>query len=380
MDMSWSPDDRKFQQSARTWLEKHVPRTPRPEDETEARDFDLRWQQAQFRGGWAGIHWPKSHGGQGLSPLKQFIWHQECARAGAPDIGVCFVGNNHAGPILIDHGDPQQQAHLANILSGSEVWCQGFSEPHAGSDLAAIRTSGTIDGDTLVICGEKLWSSYAQHADYQELLVRTDPDSQRQRGLSWVICDMRTPGIRVRPIRQLDGRPEFCSITYDEVRIPIRNVVGGLGNGWSVAMSTLSLERGAGFIIDQERLAHRIEELIQLAVERDANALVFEELGMLRAEISSLQAFSLKNILRSESGENLGAEGSITKVLLSMLTQKASRLSMDILGADSLARTRSGAKWIDRYLRSYQTSLGAGTNEIQLEVVAERLLDLPRGR
>jgi alkylation response protein AidB-like acyl-CoA dehydrogenase len=389
MDLNWSDDEIEFRARARAWLADHVPKHKRPDEGPEVRAYDLDWQRSQFEGGWAGIQWPKAHGGLGLSALKQYIWHEECARANAPDIGVGFVGINHAGPILIQCGDATQQAtYLPPILRGETVWCQGFSEPGAGSDLSNISTSGRVEGDALIVNGEKIWSSYAQYADYQELLLRTDPGSRRTQGLTWAICDMHAPGITIRPIRQLDGRPEFCSILYDEVRIPLVNVVGGLGNGWSVAMSTLSLERGTAFTADQERLAVRVEALIEHAqrvVSRAGPRMIDDEsvaerLGMLRAEIAALRALSLQGISRINRGAAIGAEGSMVKLYLSLVSQRTAQLSMQMLGADSLYRSDDGPEWVNHYLRSYQTSVGAGTNEIQHEIIAERLLGLPRAR
>ena len=200
------------------------------------REFDLEWQRRQWAGGWAGVSWPVEYQGRGLPLLHQLIWLEECARIGAPDIDSRFVAVNHAGPTLIANGSEEQKAfHLPKILRGEVLWCQGFSEPQAGSDLASLRATGVVDGDDLVVSGQKLWTSFADLADYQELLVRTGPPEGRHRGLTWVICDMHAPGVEVRPITALDGTIHNCEVFYDNVRIPLSSVVGEIDDGWSVA-------------------------------------------------------------------------------------------------------------------------------------------------
>src|SRR5207245_2200739 len=233
------------------------------------REFDLVWQRLQWEAGWAGIAWPVEYGGRGLPLTQQLVWYEEYARMGLKPIDTRFVGLAHAGPTLIARATPEQQAfHLPKILQGEVVWCQGFSEPEAGSDLASLRTRGVVDGDELVVSGQKVWTSFADVADWQELLVRTNPDAPKHKGISWVICDMRSTGIEVRPIRTMDGGSDFAEVFYDEVRIPLANVVGAIDNGWSVAMSTLSFERGTAFTLNQVQLSSTVERLIELARER----------------------------------------------------------------------------------------------------------------
>jgi alkylation response protein AidB-like acyl-CoA dehydrogenase len=216
--------------------------------------------------GWAGIAWPREYGGRGASLMEQLIWYEEYARAGAPDISTLFVGLNHAAPTLIACGSEEQKAHhLPRILRGDVIWCQGFSEPNAGSDLASLQTRAVIDGDHLVVTGQKIWTSFAHIAEFQELLVRTDPEAPRHRGITWVICPMNAPGIEIRPITTLTGGSDFCEVFYDAVRIPLANVVGQLNDGWRVAMATLSFERGTAFLSEQVRIARRMDELIATA-------------------------------------------------------------------------------------------------------------------
>jgi alkylation response protein AidB-like acyl-CoA dehydrogenase len=260
MELNESQADKDFRASARDWLMSNVPRTTRPTDHQAALEFDKAWQRKQYDGGWAGVNWPKEYGGRGLSGYQYMIWLQECARARAPSTGNAnYTGLFHAGPTLIARGNEQQKAqHLPKILRGEEMWCQGFSEPNAGSDLANIRTTGRIEGDYIVINGHKTWTSNAHFGDCQELLVRTDPASKRHRGLTWVICDMHAPGLTIRPIKTMMGESEVNDTFYDNVRLPVADIVGQVGDGWGVAMSTLSFERGTGYLGEQIELAETV--------------------------------------------------------------------------------------------------------------------------
>ena len=253
-----------FRSECRDWLVDNVPREPRPPEGPEMRQFDCAWQQRQYAGGWAGISWPKEYGGRGASVLEQLIWYEEYARAHAPPAGAMFVALSHAGPTLISAASDAQKAfHLPKILKGEAVWCQGFSEPSAGSDLAALRCRATPDGEDLLVNGTKIWTSYGPHADYQELLVRTDATAARHKGISWVICDMKLPGIEVRPIKAMSGLTQFAQVFYDNVRIPRSNLVSALNDGWRVAMTTLGFERGTGMIGHQLELSTTVERLVR---------------------------------------------------------------------------------------------------------------------
>lgn len=389
MDLDLTPRQQAFREEVRTWLVENVPHDPRPRDGLEARAYDLAWQARQFEAGWAGIAWPRAYGGRGLTTMEQLIWYEEYARAGAPDdVNCCFVGNNHGGPTLILHGSEEQKTHhLPRILRGEVVWCQGFSEPEAGSDLASLRTRAVVDGDDLVVTGTKLWSSFADVADHQELLVRTDPAGVRHHGLTWVILDMDSPGVDVRPIRNMAGEHEFCEVFYDEVRIPLANVVGGLGYGWSVAMSTLGFERGTAFASSQVRLARHVDALIELArrtpgpggrpaIEDHA---VAERLAQAQAEVTALRAMTWAGVSRAERTGAPGPEGSMIRVLYSELSQRVHALAMDILGARGLDLARVDG-WPHRYLYEFAATIGGGTSQIQREIIAERVLGLPRSR
>jgi alkylation response protein AidB-like acyl-CoA dehydrogenase len=393
MDLTLSPEELAFRDEVRTWLAENVPTEPRPHgDGPDAREFDLTWQRAQFDGGWAGISWPAEFGGRGLSTIQQMLWYEEYARAEAPWIGSCFVGINHGGPTLIARATDEHKAfHLPKILRGEVVWCQGFSEPDAGSDLANIKTRAVVDGDELVVTGQKIWTSFADAADYQELLVRTDPGSTRHKGLTWAICDMHAPGITIRQIPTLDRAAEFCEVFYDEVRIPLANVVGDLGDGWSVAMSTLSLERGTGFLAEIIDLTDLINALIEEARERtgpDGRRTVLADdeyarrLGAAKAEITVLRSAAYRSISRNQRNGSPGPEGSMLRLSFGNLLQTVTRLAMEILGVDALHfidRFRRGG-WSGLWLRSFAAGMGGGTFEIQRTIIGERVLGLPRDR
>ena len=270
MDLTFTQEQLAFREQVREWLALNVPAEQQPYgNQAEMAAYDVAWQQRLHEAGWAGIAWPQEYGGRGLTMIEQLIWYEEYARAQAPDVGCLFVGVNHAGPTLIMRGsEAQKKLHLPRILSAEDIWCQGFSEPDAGSDLASLRTRAVVDGNELVVTGQKTWTSYAEVASFQELLVRTDPDVPKHKGLTWVICPMDSPGIEIRVIETMDGSAAFCEVFYDEVRIPIENVVGEVNDGWSVAMTTLSFERGTGFMSEQAALAKSIDLLIGLAQTR----------------------------------------------------------------------------------------------------------------
>lgn len=394
MELRFTDEEEAFRREARAWLEANVPRGPRPaaDDLHERRRYDMAWQRAMFDAGWAGINWPREYGGRGASLMEQLIWYEEYARVGAPEAATAFVGLKHAGPTLIACGDERQKAeHLPRILRGDVVWCQGFSEPNAGSDLAALQTRGVVEGDELVVTGQKVWTSFGQIADYQELLVRTDPDAPKHKGITWVICPMGLPGMEVRPIKTLAGNADFCEVFYDGVRIPLANVVGRLHDGWRVAMATLSFERGTAFIPDQVRLARRLEEVVELArtvpapsgrgraIDDDEIA---RRLALARAEVDAMRAMTYRSVSGSARSGMPGAEGSLIRLFFSELVQRIDRLTLDILGPAALEGfDRDGipaSRWAERYLTGLSQTIGGGTKEIQRNIVGERLLGLPR--
>ena len=252
MDLRYSDSDEAFRAELREWLAVELPQLPPMPargDWTARRGYDTDWQRRLFDAGYAGINWPKEYGGRGASPSEQLVFLEETGRARAPYVGVNFVGLLHAGPTIIAEGTEEQKAaHLPRILEGREVWCQGFSEPNAGSDLASLRTRAVRDGDHYVVTGQKTWCSFGHIGDVGELLVRTDPDAPKHQGITWLMLPMDLPGIEIRPIETVLGSSEFCELFLDEVRVPVANRVGAENDGWRVTNVTLSFERGTAFV------------------------------------------------------------------------------------------------------------------------------------
>lgn len=377
--------DRAFREEVQNWLHDNIPRTVRPTGGPDMREFDLEWQRAQWGGGWAGVGWPTAVGGRGASLLEQMIWHEEYASFGAPPVGACFVGLNHLGPTLIDRASTEQQRdHLPPVLRGEVVWCQGFSEPDAGSDLAALRTTAIIDGDELVIDGQKVWTSYAHLADWQQLLVRTDPTVEKHCGLTCVLCDMRSPGITVRPLRTMANTEDFAEVFYEAVRVPMANVVGGFGDGWSIALATLAYERGTAFTADQVELAIRVDHLIDAArtvtgPDGLRPAIAHEDLAVrlatARAEVIALRAMTYAGVSRIQRDGVPGPETSLIRLFYVELAQRVARLAMDVFGPRGL---EARGHWTHEFLQSFSYSIGGGTSEVQRNIIGERVLALPR--
>lgn len=383
-------EEQVFREEVRDWLHDNVPKEKRPtegdRDGLAMREYDLAWQKKLYEGGWAGISWPKQHGGRGLTLDEMMIWHEETARAHAPSAGCHFVGLNHAGPTLISRGTPEQIAfHLPKILKGDLIWCQGFSEPGAGSDLASLSTRAEIDGDHLVVNGSKIWTSYAMLATYQELLVRTDPTAPKHKGISWVICDMRLPGIEIRPIPTMTGPNDhhFGQVFYTDVRIPLSNVVGQINEGWSVANTTLGHERGTGMIAGQIHQSQSLEDLIDEARKPapDGGPPLIEDqyyasqLAMMRAETAAVRAMSYASIANARHNTP-GPEASLLRMFSTEAQQRVPRLAMEMLGPSVLEHD---SKWSRHFLGSFAATIAAGTIDIQRNIVGERILGLPRG-
>ena len=390
MDLQYTEEDRSFRERARAWLSVNVPRETRHPHGAEAARFDREWQRKLFEHGWAGVAWPRDYGGLGLSGLQQVIWYEELARAEAPHyINTTYIALMHAGPTLILRGTEEQKVfHLPRILSGEALWCQGFSEPNAGSDLAALKTRGRVEGDEVVVNGAKMWTTDAKYADYQELLIRTDSSSERHKGLTWLIGDMRAPGIDIKPIRTMLQDEHVNTVFYDDVRLPVGNVVGEINNGWSTALSTLSFERG--FIGDQLDLYERVNRAIdtagkvrledgRLAIEDDGIA---QRLASLKADALAIRAMTLAHITESDRTGDPGPKGSLMKLIVTGTHKALSETMGEVLGWSFLEfdGDRAAHPWTYDYLWSWVFSISGGTSEIQREITADRLLQLPRAR
>lgn len=394
MDLRDSPAEERFRTELRSWLGgalQTLPPRPDPEDWSGRRAYDTAWQRIVHDAGYAGVHWPAEHGGRGGTPTEQFIFLEESERAGAPRPGVNFVGLLHAGPTLIAEGTPEQRAgHLPGILSGDHVWCQGFSEPGAGSDLAALRTRAVRDGDHYVIDGQKIWTSFAQVADYCELLVRTDPDGPRHRGITWLILPMDTPGIDVRPMRTIAGSSEFSEMFLDGVRVPLANRVGAENDGWRVAMVTFSFERGTAFVGDLLRSHQLVRSLAEVGrtVPHGSGGSVWDdpgvrrELGHIAAELDALWALARRNITRAERGTGSPVAGSVFKLAYSEVRHRLGDLAMRMLGRAGLSLDDvgevEGGDHVKGWIQALSLSIAAGTSQIQRNIISERELGLPR--
>jgi alkylation response protein AidB-like acyl-CoA dehydrogenase len=366
-----------FRHKARAWLADHVPTSPPPVDGPASREYALAWQRVQAAGGWAGLAWPRETGGRGASVLEQIVWFEEYVRAGAPSpLNPTFVGLNHAGPTLIACGTAEQKAfHLPKLIQGESIWCQGFSEPGAGSDFASLKARGTVDGDHLVITGHKLWSSFADIADYQELVVRTDPNAKTGGALTWVICPMNVPGITVRKIKTMAGAYKFCEVFYDEVRVPLSNVVGGLHNGWATAMSTLAFERGTSSLALLLALLEKVERL--LADCPPSRSQLRSRVAQLRAEGAAIRAMNYR--LALDSAESTpDASGSMVRVSFAEYAQRVNAAAVDLYGLAAPEVLGDHGLGHD-YLDAFSETIAGGTSEIQRNIIGERVLGLPKG-
>src|SRR5580700_5381069 len=393
MDLRYTAAEQNFRSDLRSWLAATLPgvgAAPPHDDWPARRAYDLHWQRLLFDPGYAGVDWPSEGGGRGASPVEQLIFKEECERAGAPYVGVNFVGLLHAGPTIIAEGTPaQKERYLPAILRGEEVWCQGFSEPDAGSDLASLRTRAVRDGEDYVVTGSKIWTSHAEVADYCELLVRTGDAGNR--GISWLIMPMDAPGIEIRPLRTIEGTTEFAELFLNEVRVPVANRVGEENDGWRVTMVTLSFERGTAFVgelLECIRLLRALRHVVErLGLLEDAG--VARRIGHLVAAFDALWALTKRNVSEAAQTGVPGIGGSVFKLSFSEARQRLGEFSLTLLGraglcADPLNGPDGGAlgnaEQLHNWFKSISLTIAAGTSQVQRNIVAERILGLPRAR
>ncbi|GHD76687.1 MULTISPECIES: acyl-CoA dehydrogenase [Streptomyces] len=384
MDLTYTEEEREFRARLRAWLAKvlpELPARPSPDDWPGRRAHDTGWQRRLYDAGYAGLHWPLDAGGRGATPTQHLIFLEETERAGAPYVGANFVGLLHAGPTIAAEGTAAQRARwLPPVLRGDEVWCQGFSEPDAGSDLAALRTRAVRDGDDYVVTGSKIWTSHAEVADWCELLVRTGPAAPKHRGITWLAMPMDAPGITVRPLRTLAGSTEFAEVFLDEVRVPVANRVGDENDGWRVTMVTLSFERGTAFVGEVVACRRTLARLARAARAsgRWDDPVLRRKLGRLYGEFGALWRLTQWNVSESQrSGGVPGTGGSVFKLAYSHARQELYDTAAEVLGADSLSLEE---EWTADRLSSLSYTIAAGTSQIQRNIVAERILGLPKGR
>ncbi|WP_030675105.1 acyl-CoA dehydrogenase family protein [Streptomyces rimosus] len=378
MDLTYTPEEEDFRARLREWLAKALPELPaRPDplDWPGRRAYDLGWQRRLYDAGYGSLHWD-------APPALRLIFLEETELAGAPYVGANFVGLLHAGPTIAAEGTDEQRARwLPPILRGEAVWCQGFSEPDAGSDLAALRTRAVRDGDDYVITGQKTWTSHAEIADWCELLVRTDPEAPRHRGISWLAMPMDAPGITVRPLRTLAGPAEFAEVFLDEVRVPVANRVGAEHDGWRVTMVTLSFERGTAFVGEVVACRRTLGGLARTARAngRWDDPVLRRRLGRLNAEFTALWRLIQWNVgAGGEAGGAPGAGGSVFKLRYSQARQELYDAAAEVLGASGALD--ADQEWTAARLSSLSYTIAAGTSQIQRNIIAERILGLPKGR
>ena len=396
MDFTLSPDQEAFRQRVRRWLEANIPddwtrfglsEVPRP----EAYAFLRKWQATLYDAGFIGITWPKEYGGQGLTFVEEMILHQEMALQKAPPM-LNVLGVGMAGPTIIAYGtEEQKKRYPAKILSCEEIWCQGYSEPNAGSDLASLQTRAVKDGDHWVINGQKVWTSLAHIADWMMLLARTDPEAPKHKGITYFLLDMKSPGVTVKPLKQLTGDAEFNEVFFDNVRVHESRVLGGVNNGWGVGLTTLMYERLAlGFGL-QVRLRISVDQLVDMARRMEKNGrsltkdpVMRQKLAQLWIDTESLKYTGARAVTRLLKGELPGPEASTGKMMWVETHQRLQELAMEIQGPYSqLARGSAaavdGGVWQYSFLRSRANSIEGGTTEIQKNIIGERVLGLPKG-
>jgi alkylation response protein AidB-like acyl-CoA dehydrogenase len=384
VDLTLSPGEEAFRDQLREWLHANNPGRE-PSGDEAAFDFRRNWQRKLNQAGWAGVSWPKEYGGRGATLIEQAIFNEETARARAPQVAN-VLGLAMGGPTVIAHGtEEQRRRYLRPILSAEEIWCQGFSEPDSGSDLASLKTRAVRNGAEWVVTGQKVWTTFAHHAKWCMLVARTDPDAPKHKGLTYFLMDMEQDAVQVRPLRQVTGEAEFNELFIEEARIPDKNIVGGEGNGWAVAITTLMHERATLAFSLQVGVQIAIGELIERA--RGARAIdgrvatedpvTRQRLAQLLIESEVLRLNAYRGLSATMRTGTPGPEGSLGKWHWSEINQSLTELAMDVAGPRAML---AEDEWTYRFLRARANSIEGGTTEILKNIVAERVLGLPRMR
>jgi alkylation response protein AidB-like acyl-CoA dehydrogenase len=374
MDLSYTPDQLAFAEEARSWLTEHLELPPPWENLEEEVEWGRRWQRLLARDRWVGLSWPAEYGGRGATPVEVALFNMEYARSRAPQ-PVNRVGLNLAGPTLLAHGTPEQQERwLPPLLSAEEIWCQLFSEPGAGSDLAALSTRATpVDGGWR-LTGQKVWTSYAQFARWGICLARTNPDASKHRGISYLVVDMDAPGVEIRPLVQMTGDAEFSEVFFDDVFVPSEHLVGGLNEGWRVANTTLAHERGTTFPFKEQVVQEVFFDEVMRAAHGQGHLddpRIADDLAQIYVELRLLALANLRTLSRLSKDIAPGPESSWIKLLWTQLTQHLSDSAVAIAAGNDA--------WQRQYLWSKAASIAGGTSEVQRTIIGERILGLPRG-
>ncbi len=391
MDLTYSAHEERFRAELRTWLENNPP-APEPERLDEWIAYGKAWQQRLHAAGWCGIAWPREYGGRGATLVEQVIFQEEMARAKAPML-INLAGLTMGGPVLIAHGtDAQKQRHLKSILSAQEIWCQGFSEPMAGSDLAALKTRAVLDGDAFVVNGQKVWTSFARYADWCMLLVRTDPEAPKHRGITFLLADLHSPGVTVRPLKQINGDEDFNEVFFEDVRVPRSNVVGEVNGGWDIAITTLMHERATLTFSRQLQSRVALTDLLASARlwQRNGSAaardpLLRQQLSQAVIESALIKYTAYRSLTKTLRGGVPGPEGSLEKLFWSEMYQRILETALTMHGpyaqlVKGCERAPAGGRWPHLFLYSRGRTIAAGSSEIQRNIMAERVLGLPRGK
>jgi alkylation response protein AidB-like acyl-CoA dehydrogenase len=379
VDLTLTESEASFRDEVRAWLEQNHP-GPSPEGD-DAAEFEFRraWQRKMHEADWAGISWPEEYGGKGATLIEQAIFNEELAKQRVP-LPANVLGLVMGGPVVIAHGDPEQkERYLEPILSAEEIWCQGFSEPESGSDLASLKTRAVKSNGAWKVTGQKVWTTYAHEAKWCMLLARTDQDAPKHKGITYFILDMDQPGVEVRPLRQITGEAEFNEIFLEEAEVPDENIIGEVGGGWQVAITTLMFERaglGAAAVMGLKRT---LEDLIEIARERglDSDPIVRQRIADFVIGIEAMRLGALRALTMTMKTGIPGPEGSLGKWQWAKYNQGLTELASDLLGPEGL---RANTEWSYRFLRSRANSIEGGTTEVLKNIVAERVLGLPKLR
>jgi alkylation response protein AidB-like acyl-CoA dehydrogenase len=378
VDLTLSDSEQAFRDELREWLEQNHPGEA-PSGDEEGFAFRLEWQRKLHAGGWAGVSWPEEYGGRGATLVEQAIYSEEMVRAKAP-APANVLGLAMGGPTVIAHGtEEQKDRFVAPILSGDEIWCQGFSEPESGSDLASLKTRAVKSNGEWVVTGQKVWTTFAHQAKWCMLVARTDQDAPKHKGLTYFLMDMEQDAVQVRPLIQITGEPEFNELFIEEARIPDENVIGGVGNGWMVAITTLMHERSGIAFASQGQIKRDLAELVELACERgaDEDPIMRQRLAQLYIESEALRINAYRGLTQIMKHGQPGPEGSLTKWHWSDLNQALTETAADVRGPEAPLKD---SDWTYRFLRARANSIEGGTTEILNNIVAERVLGLPRLR
>jgi len=396
MDFEYTPDQEEFRREVRGWLDANLPEDLKIDDAADERVapnrdvFERRraFQRKLGRAGWNGLSWPREYGGRAASLIEQIIWDEEYARARAPVLPG-YSGLGLCGPTLMHWGtEAQKKRFLPRILSGDDIWCQGYSEPGAGSDLASLQTRALDRGDNFLLNGQKVWTSGAQYADWMFLLARTDPAAPKHRGISYLLLEMKSPGVEVRPLVLMNGHAHFNEVFFTDVQVPKENLVGPLNEGWNVAMTTLMYERSGGGGGGHKSQVRRLAELAQ-TVEIDGRPAweqewVRQRLAQFAMDCEAAKYTHLRTLTRRLKGLAPGPEGSMLKLFGSELGMAIARFASEMLGSHALLGDPSpivpdAPRWLNRVLSARQYTIAGGTSEIQRNIIGERTLGLPKG-